>query len=190
FKSKYLFLFQASSMLRASIAPVKLQEVPLLPSLDYEKLKKDLVFGNDRLKAFILQALRWRFTRSQPGEQRETVLQAYISNDLLDSHNNDQINVLKLLHSKSEVVHASTPPASSTLLRHWRRAGSYLSQNPRLLRSLEGALKAEEKDSCHQGERPGHSAETQSQALSADSNDPGRDYLLAGARAGGHGLSL
>ncbi|XP_075427071.1 lisH domain-containing protein ARMC9 isoform X5 [Ascaphus truei] len=139
-------LFQASSMLRASIAPVKLQEVPLLPSLDYEKLKKDLVFGNDRLKAFILQALRWRFTRSQPGEQRETVLQAYISNDLLDSHNNDQINVLKLLHSKSEVVrqYAARLINSFASLAEGR---VYLSQNPRLLRTLEGALKAEEKDS-------------------------------------------
>ncbi|XP_075427068.1 lisH domain-containing protein ARMC9 isoform X2 [Ascaphus truei] len=136
----------ASSMLRASIAPVKLQEVPLLPSLDYEKLKKDLVFGNDRLKAFILQALRWRFTRSQPGEQRETVLQAYISNDLLDSHNNDQINVLKLLHSKSEVVrqYAARLINSFASLAEGR---VYLSQNPRLLRTLEGALKAEEKDS-------------------------------------------
>lgn len=37
----------------------KKQDVPLLPSLDYEKLKKDLLTGNDRLKAFLLQALRW-----------------------------------------------------------------------------------------------------------------------------------
>lgn len=36
-----------------------MQEVPLLPSLDYERLKNDLVFGSDRLKAFLLQALRW-----------------------------------------------------------------------------------------------------------------------------------
>lgn len=36
-----------------------MQDVPLLPSLDYEKLKKDLITGNDRLKAFLLQALRW-----------------------------------------------------------------------------------------------------------------------------------
>ncbi|XP_019483771.1 PREDICTED: lisH domain-containing protein ARMC9 [Hipposideros armiger] len=50
----------ASTMLRASLAPVKLKDVPLLPSLDYEKLKKDLIWGSDRLKAFLLQALRWR----------------------------------------------------------------------------------------------------------------------------------
>lgn len=37
----------------------KTQDVPLLPSLDYEKLKKDLITGSDRLKALLLQALRW-----------------------------------------------------------------------------------------------------------------------------------
>ena len=31
----------------------------MLPSLDYEKLKKDLVEGSDRLRAMLLQALRW-----------------------------------------------------------------------------------------------------------------------------------
>lgn len=31
----------------------------MLPSLDYEKLKKDLVEGSDRLRALLLQALRW-----------------------------------------------------------------------------------------------------------------------------------
>lgn len=31
----------------------------MLPSLDYEKLKKDLVEGSDRLKSLLLQALRW-----------------------------------------------------------------------------------------------------------------------------------
>lgn len=31
----------------------------MLPSLDYEKLKKDLIAGQDRLRALLLQALRW-----------------------------------------------------------------------------------------------------------------------------------
>lgn len=31
----------------------------MLPSLDYEKLKKDLVKGPDRLRSLLLQALRW-----------------------------------------------------------------------------------------------------------------------------------
>ncbi|XP_010128509.1 PREDICTED: lisH domain-containing protein ARMC9 [Chlamydotis macqueenii] len=136
----------ASTMLRASLAPVKMQDVPLLPSLDYEKLKKDLITGNDRLKAFLLQALRWRLTTSYPGEQRDTVLQAYISNDLLDCHSNCQRSVLKLLHSKSEVVRqymARLINAFASLAE----GRVYLSQNPTLLRMLEERLKAEDKDS-------------------------------------------
>ncbi|XP_059678553.1 lisH domain-containing protein ARMC9 isoform X2 [Gavia stellata] len=136
----------ASTMLRASLAPAKMQDVPLLPSLDYEKLKKDLMTGNDRLKAFLLQALRWRLTTSYPGEQRDTVLQAYISNDLLDCHSNCQRSVLKLLHSKSEVVRqymARLINAFASLAE----GRVYLSQNPTLLRMLEERLKAEDKDS-------------------------------------------
>ncbi|KFV16436.1 LisH domain-containing protein ARMC9, partial [Tauraco erythrolophus] len=136
----------ASTMLRASLAPAKMQDVPLLPSLDYEKLKKDLIAGNDRLKAFLLQALRWRLTTSYPGEQRDTVLQAYISNDLLDCHSNCQRSVLKLLHSKSEVVRqymARLINAFASLAE----GRVYLSQNPTLLRMLEERLKAEDKDS-------------------------------------------
>uniref|UniRef100_A0A8C9LGK3 LisH domain-containing protein ARMC9 n=1 Tax=Pavo cristatus TaxID=9049 RepID=A0A8C9LGK3_PAVCR len=136
----------ASTMLRASLAPVKKQDVPLLPSLDYEKLKKDLLTGNDRLKAFLLQALRWRLTTSYPGEQRDTVLQAYISNDLLDCHSKCQRSVLKLLQSKSEVVRqymARLINAFASLAE----GRLYLSQNPVLLQMLEERLKAEDKDS-------------------------------------------
>ncbi|XP_044531596.1 lisH domain-containing protein ARMC9 [Gracilinanus agilis] len=135
----------ASTMLRASLAPAKLKEVPLLPSLDYEKLKKDLTFGSDRLKAFLLQALRWRLTTSHPGEQRETVLQAYISNDLLDCQSHRQRNVLQLLHSKSDVVRqymARLINAFASLAE----GRLYLSQNTKLLRMLEERLKEEDQD--------------------------------------------
>ncbi|XP_069583106.1 lisH domain-containing protein ARMC9 isoform X2 [Ranitomeya imitator] len=136
----------ASSMLRASIAPMRPQEVPLLPSLDYEKLKKDLLYGSDRLKTLLLQALRWRFTHSQPGEQRDTVLQAYLSNDLLDCYQNGTRNVLQLLHSKNEVVRQYT----ARLINAFASLADgriYLSQNPHLLHSLEETLKGEDKDS-------------------------------------------
>ncbi|XP_077011527.1 lisH domain-containing protein ARMC9 isoform X1 [Tamandua tetradactyla] len=135
----------ASTMLRASLAPGKSKDVPLLPSLDYEKLKKDLIFGSDRLKAFLLQALRWRLTTSHPGEQRETVLQAYISNDLLDCHSNNQRNVLQLLHAKSEVVRqymARLVNAFASLAE----GRLYLAQNMKVLRMLEERLKEEDKD--------------------------------------------
>uniref|UniRef100_A0A2K6MRJ9 LisH domain-containing protein ARMC9 n=1 Tax=Rhinopithecus bieti TaxID=61621 RepID=A0A2K6MRJ9_RHIBE len=123
----------------------KLKDVPLLPSLDYEKLKKDLILGSDRLKAFLLQALRWRLTTSHPGEQRETVLQAYISNDLLDCHSHNQRSVLQLLHSKSDVVRqymARLINAFASLAE----GRLYLAQNTKVLRMLEGRLKEEDKD--------------------------------------------
>lgn len=135
----------ASTMLRASLAPEKLKDVPLLPSLDYEKLKKDLVWGSDRLKAFLLQALRWRLTTSHAGEQRETVLQAYISNDLLDCHSHSQRSVLQLLNSKSEAVRqymARLINAFASLAE----GRLYLAQNTKVLWLLEGRLKEEDKD--------------------------------------------
>ncbi|KAM9664959.1 lisH domain-containing protein ARMC9 isoform 2-T3 [Trichechus inunguis] len=135
----------ASTMLRASLVPVKLKDVPLLPSLDYEKLKKDLVFGSDRLKAFLLQALRWRLTTSYPGEQRETVLQAYISNDLLDCHSNNQRSVLQLLHSQSEVVRQYTARLINAFAS-LAEGRLYLAQNTKVLRMLEERLKEENKD--------------------------------------------
>uniref|UniRef100_W5MBW3 LisH domain-containing protein ARMC9 n=1 Tax=Lepisosteus oculatus TaxID=7918 RepID=W5MBW3_LEPOC len=136
----------ASSMLRASIPTPKSKDVPLLPSLDYEKLKKDLIYGTDRLKALLLQALRWRLTKSFHGEQRETVLQAYISNDVLDCHSTSQKNVLQLLNSKNEVVRqylARLINAFASL----SEGRMYLSQSPVLLRVLESTLRVEEKDS-------------------------------------------
>ncbi|KAM4041566.1 lisH domain-containing protein ARMC9 isoform 2-T3 [Anomaloglossus baeobatrachus] len=136
----------ASSMLKASIAPMRPQEVPLLPSLDYEKLKKDLLYGSDRLKTLLLQALRWRFTHSQPGEQRDTVLQAYLSNDLLDCYQNGTRNVLQLLHSKNEVVRQYTARLINAFAS-LAEGRVYLSQNPHLLHSLEETLKVEDKDS-------------------------------------------
>ncbi|XP_036970765.1 lisH domain-containing protein ARMC9 [Acanthopagrus latus] len=136
----------ASSMLRASIAPQRPKEVPMLPSLDYEKLKKDLVEGPDRLRSLLLQALCWRLTRSLPGEQRDTVLQAYISNDLLERYSTKQKTVLHLIRSKNEIVRqyvARLINAFASLAE----GRVYLSRIPILLRLLTEALRTEEKDS-------------------------------------------
>ncbi|XP_036110540.1 lisH domain-containing protein ARMC9 isoform X2 [Molossus molossus] len=135
----------ASTMLRASLAPMKLKDVPLLPSLDYEKLKKDLVLGSDRLKAFLLQALRWRLTTSHPGEQRDTVLQAYISNDLLDCHSQSQRTVLQLLHGRSDVVRQYMARLINAIAS-LAEGRLYLAQSTEVLRMLEERLKEEDKD--------------------------------------------
>uniref|UniRef100_A0A7N8XCU0 LisH domain-containing protein ARMC9 n=1 Tax=Mastacembelus armatus TaxID=205130 RepID=A0A7N8XCU0_9TELE len=136
----------ASSMLRASIAPQRSKEVPMLPSLDYEKLKKDLVEGSDRLRSLLLQALRWRLTRSFPGEQRDTVLQAYISNDLLERYSTKKVTVLHLMRSKNDIVRqyvARLINAFASLAE----GRVYLSQIPILLKLLTEALRKEDRDS-------------------------------------------
>uniref|UniRef100_A0A3P8RUH8 LisH domain-containing protein ARMC9 n=1 Tax=Amphiprion percula TaxID=161767 RepID=A0A3P8RUH8_AMPPE len=136
----------ASSMLRFSIAPQRPKDVPMLPSLDYEKLKKDLADGADRLKSLLLQALRWRLTRSLPGEQRDTVLQAYISNDLLERYSTKQKIVLHLLRSTNEIVRqymARLINAFASLAE----GRAYLSQIPILLKLLTGVLRKEDKES-------------------------------------------
>uniref|UniRef100_A0A3Q3FCS1 LisH domain-containing protein ARMC9 n=1 Tax=Kryptolebias marmoratus TaxID=37003 RepID=A0A3Q3FCS1_KRYMA len=120
--------------------------LPMLPSLDYEKLKEDLVEGSDRLKCLLLQALRWRLTRSLPGEQRDTVLQAYITNDLLDCYSTKQKTVLHLMRSTNEVVRqymARLINAFASLAE----GRAYLSQIPVLLKLLTEALRKEDKDS-------------------------------------------
>uniref|UniRef100_A0A3Q1FSH5 LisH domain-containing protein ARMC9 n=2 Tax=Acanthochromis polyacanthus TaxID=80966 RepID=A0A3Q1FSH5_9TELE len=136
----------ASSMLRLSIAPQRPKDVPMLPSLDYEKLKKDLVEGADRLKSLLLQALRWRLTRSLPGEQRTTVLQAYISNDLLERYSTKQKIVLHLLRSTNEIVRQYM----ARLINAFASLADgrvYLSQIPILLKLLTEVLRKEDRES-------------------------------------------
>uniref|UniRef100_A0A804HI20 LisH domain-containing protein ARMC9 n=1 Tax=Homo sapiens TaxID=9606 RepID=A0A804HI20_HUMAN len=86
-----------------------------------------------------------RLTTSHPGEQRETVLQAYISNDLLDCYSHNQRSVLQLLHSTSDVVRqymARLINAFASLAE----GRLYLAQNTKVLQMLEGRLKEEDKD--------------------------------------------
>ncbi|XP_037106016.1 lisH domain-containing protein ARMC9 isoform X1 [Syngnathus acus] len=135
----------ASSILQASIAPYRHKDVPMLPSLDYVKLKKDLLEGSDRLKSLLLQALRWRLTRSLPGEQRDTALQAYITNDLLEQYSTKQETVLQLLTSKNEMVRQYMARLINTF-SSFVDGRVYLSQIPSLLKLLMQTLR-EEKDS-------------------------------------------
>ncbi|XP_047665869.1 lisH domain-containing protein ARMC9 isoform X2 [Tachysurus fulvidraco] len=136
----------ASSMLRASIAAERSKDVPLLPSLDYDKLKRDLISGSDRLKSLLLQALRWRLTRSVQGEQRDTVLQAFISNDLLNICTTKQKSVVHLIKSKNDSVRQYTARLLNTFAS-LSEGREYLSQCPFLLKLLVECLQSEEKDS-------------------------------------------
>ncbi|TGZ61712.1 hypothetical protein CRM22_007840 [Opisthorchis felineus] len=57
-------------------------EAPLF-ELDYMKIKKDIGQLEDRKKCYLLQALRWRLTKSSV-PQREFCLTSFVRHDLLD----------------------------------------------------------------------------------------------------------
>uniref|UniRef100_A0AAQ6A287 LisH domain-containing protein ARMC9 n=1 Tax=Amphiprion ocellaris TaxID=80972 RepID=A0AAQ6A287_AMPOC len=87
-----------------------------------------------------------RLTRSLPGEQRDTVLQAYISNDLLERYSTKQKIVLHLLRSTNEIVRqymARLINAFASLAE----GRAYLSQIPILLKLLTEVLRKEDKES-------------------------------------------
>ncbi|KAM7409565.1 hypothetical protein PAMA_001176 [Pampus argenteus] len=87
-----------------------------------------------------------RLTRSLPGEQRDTVLQAYISNDLLERYSTKRKTVLHLIRSKNGIVRqymARLINAFASLAE----GRVYLSQIPILLKLLTEALRKEEEDS-------------------------------------------
>uniref|UniRef100_A0A8C2JEY4 LisH domain-containing protein ARMC9 n=1 Tax=Cyprinus carpio TaxID=7962 RepID=A0A8C2JEY4_CYPCA len=87
-----------------------------------------------------------RLTRSLHGEQRDTVLQAFISNDLLERYSSKQKTVLHLMKSKNEIVRQYM----SRLINAFASlcgGRMYLSQMPSLLRFLLDCLKTEEKES-------------------------------------------
>ena len=76
------------------------------PQLDYHKIKFDLKTADDRQKAILLQALRWRLTKSPAGEQRDKILESFISNDLfsISKPDNEKNDLVQLLRSDDEAV--------------------------------------------------------------------------------------
>ena len=58
---------------------------PFIEKLDYAKVKRDVVHlsTSSRQKALLLQALRWKLTRSTTDFKREKMLECYMGCDLL-----------------------------------------------------------------------------------------------------------
>ena len=63
--------------------PLK-QTMSMLASLDYPAIKQAMLDGSDEVPA-IMQALRWRLTKTQK-QQRKVALVQYIQNDLLEAN--------------------------------------------------------------------------------------------------------
>ncbi|XP_044178545.1 lisH domain-containing protein ARMC9-like isoform X2 [Acropora millepora] len=145
----------ASSLLRASLAHDGLPrlsesiDIPLYkPSLDYEKIKNDLLTLPERKRAFLLQALRWNITQAPTSEDRDTVVSTYIVHDLLGCSVDNQFRkgILSLLSSPSEEVREYLSRLFNALAS--LSAGrSYLAQNPSLVHTLLLALTKEPKNS-------------------------------------------
>lgn len=145
----------ASSLLRASLAHDGLPrlsesiDIPLYkPSLDYEKIKNDLLALPERKRAFLLQALRWNITQAPTSEDRDTVVSTYIVHDLLGCSVDNQFRkgILSLLSSPSEEVREYLSRLFNALAS--LSAGrSYLAQNPSLVHTLLLALTKEPKNS-------------------------------------------
>ncbi|KAK6177323.1 hypothetical protein SNE40_015447 [Patella caerulea] len=140
----------AGEALRASVAPTRASkpvEVEQFPTLDYRKVRNDLMTGTPRNQALLLQALRWRLTKSHI-EKRDAIINQYINNDILGcaSPGPYRDSMKKLLTSKSEDVKQGTARlynafASLCVGR------TYLSSNPELTPALLANLHSEDKDS-------------------------------------------
>ncbi|XP_070560992.1 lisH domain-containing protein ARMC9-like isoform X4 [Ptychodera flava] len=138
----------AGTLLRASALPHSEPDENLLPALDYSKVKSDMVNGKDRRKMLLLQALRWRLTRSMPGDQRNLVMSAYCLNDLLgcSQRGEYQEKVLDLLRSDVEVVRQYTARLFNAFAS-LSEGRSYLAKNALLLPELHETLQSEDRDS-------------------------------------------
>ncbi|KAJ8021710.1 LisH domain-containing protein ARMC9 [Holothuria leucospilota] len=143
----------ANSLLKASYAqysPIieeKNEDIPLLPSLDYDHVKRDMIHAETREKALLLQALRWRLTRSEPGEQRDTVILAYVQHDLLGckEESEHRVALFNMLVDSDEVV-------QQYLCRLFNAFASlsvgraYLGSYPELVSALQKTLTSDERD--------------------------------------------
>ncbi|XP_031574195.1 lisH domain-containing protein ARMC9-like [Actinia tenebrosa] len=143
----------ASSMLRASFAIDQQnskdeEQVPSTVSLDFDKIKSDLTSLPEQRLAFLLQALRWRLTRTTNDEVRDASVTAYIIHDLLGltaSHDNKD-GVLDLLNHHSDTVRQYAARLLNALAS-FSAGRTYFTQDFDLVYALHASLMAEPKTS-------------------------------------------
>ncbi|KAA3671320.1 uncharacterized protein DEA37_0009255 [Paragonimus westermani] len=127
-------------------------EVPLI-ELNYEKIKSDILKIDDRQKCYLLQALRWRLTKSTV-EQRECCLTSFVRSDLLD---------LTKIGPSGDVSSEKTPLLACMQSQHHRvreymarfvnalsslcRGRAYLAQNCTIVKLLISELLKEQDES-------------------------------------------
>lgn len=122
---------------------------PILVTLDFEKIKRDLVILEPRSKALLLQALRWRLTKANSEEQKEIVLSTYISNDILGCQKPSMFwqQIAQLVKSNNKTLLQSLSRFLNAIAS-FQKGRSYLSLCPDLLLSLQDhVLQSKNSDS-------------------------------------------
>ncbi|XP_030842980.1 lisH domain-containing protein ARMC9 isoform X2 [Strongylocentrotus purpuratus] len=146
----------AASVLKVSMQPQHStipeeirDALPILPSLDYKVVKKDMVSADDRRVALLLQSLRWRLTRSEPGEQRGEVISAFIKNDILGCahRSSHREKVIEILTAASDEVVQQYMARLFNAFASLSVGRTYLGQYPHIVDTLQIALQSEDKDS-------------------------------------------
>ncbi|KAG8184950.1 hypothetical protein JTE90_011082 [Oedothorax gibbosus] len=114
--------------------------------LDLTKLKQDLRNSDERKKALLLQALRWRLTKAGNWHKREAAILEFVNGDLLDcqSTTNDLVVIQQFINSKNSLLLESFTrflnAFSSFVLGR-----QYLTSNPKLLKILVEFLLSDER---------------------------------------------
>lgn len=101
---------------------------------------------NERRQLILLQALRWRLTRSDATEQRQKYLNSYIVGDLMNCRSDKIPNdLIDLVKNCSDNVRQYLGRLINTLasLNHGR---SYLASNQDLIKNMHYSLKSEKED--------------------------------------------
>eukprot|EP00057_Strongylocentrotus_purpuratus_P021495 XP_011675969.1 PREDICTED: lisH domain-containing protein ARMC9 [Strongylocentrotus purpuratus] len=108
-----------------------------------------MVSADDRRVALLLQSLRWRLTRSEPGEQRGEVISAFIKNDILGCahRSSHREKVIEILTAASDEVVQQYMARLFNAFASLSVGRTYLGQYPHIVDTLQIALQSEDKDS-------------------------------------------
>ncbi|CAF0879503.1 unnamed protein product [Brachionus calyciflorus] len=115
--------------------------------LDFLKIKHDLIHQNEKRQITLLQALRWRLTKSESTEHRQKILTSYIQADLFNFRNEKMQNsIIDLLKSPNDIIKQFMARLINTFasLNYGR---SYLASSSDLVKNMIFVLRHEKDDS-------------------------------------------
>lgn len=126
---------------------------PFVEKVDYGKIKRDIVHTSTspRVKALLLQALRWRLTKAKTDFKREKTLDCYIGCDLIGCRS-DLDQRTKIIKQISTTVGGDNYYVKEEWARlintiaSLRKGRNYLSPNEALIICMQKAAMSESSD--------------------------------------------